>query len=667
MSVSDGTDRLPRWAHWALPLVLFACVFAAFSPALSADFVNFDDEANITENKRFRGLSQRHLEWMWTVPHSGPYMPLTWMTLAVDHELWGLGDGLAAPEAPRYHATNVLLHALAALAAYVLALRLLARAAPGLGATARALGAALSSFLFAVHPLRVESVAWVTERRDVLSGVLFLLAVSAYVKAAPRGAPELRPGAALGVLGATVLAVAALALSVEMGDEALAFRGAGAAGLAAGVALLGLATFLIPRASWYPAQRGRSVALVVSMVWLALAFLSKALGVMLPLVLLLVDTWPLRRWSRADGRRAITALVVEKLPYLALSLVFGVLAVWGQSRYSEALVLLERHGLGERVVQSFYGLWFYVTRTLAPHGLIPLVELPQTMGLTEARFLIPALAVLVVAAGAVWSRRRAPAPLVALTALALLVAPVLGLSQTGGQLVADRYSYLPTLSLALLLGGGWALWYQRSARAPALAAALIAAALLGTLTWRQTRHWRTSAALWTHMAAVAPASGLPHMLLGMLRYREGQEAQDAERPRLFEESRQHFEEGMRRDPDPVFLYLIGYSALLIDSGHLEDSLPVLAQLLQKSPDDPTGLTNLGMTLRTLGRPLESLAPLERCVQVDPTNPKAWLQLGLTYESLDRKPRAIQCFERVLELWPKYRPAKRKLAELQADN
>jgi tetratricopeptide (TPR) repeat protein len=664
MTDADGIERLPGWARAVLPLALVACVFAAFSPALSADFVNFDDEANITENQRFRGLTARHLTWMWTEPYGGPYMPLSWMSLALDHELWGLSDGLDAPEAPRYHATNVLLHALCALAVYALALRLLARAAPGLSTTSRALGAALATFLFAVHPLRVESVAWVTERRDVLSGVLFALAVSAYVRASPPGAPALRAGPSLGVLVSTALALGAFVLSVELGEEALAFRGPGALGLAAAVVLFALAAVLVPRASRCDGARGRTLAFGLALVWLVLAFLSKALGVMLPLALLVLDVWPLRRWSRPDGPSALAALVVEKLPFLALSSVFGALAIWGQSRHPEAMMQLEYHAAGERVVQSLYGLWFYVSRTAVPLGLIPLVELPHTVSLGEPRFALAAAAVLALAAALFVLRRRAPAALVACAVFALLVAPVLGLSQTGGQLVADRYSYLPTLSLAVLLGGAWARWYQRPPRAPALAVAVVAALVLGTLTWRQTSFWRRSETLWTHMAAVAPESGLPHMLLGMLHYRRGQEADQAERPALLDQARAHFEEGLRRDPNQVVLYLNGYGALLIDTGDFERAVVILNQALHKSPDDALALTNIGVALRSLERPTDALAPLERAVQLDPDSARAWLHLGLTYELLDRVPRAIQCFERVLEQWPRYKPAKRKLAELR---
>ena len=660
LSVTGWSVHL--WASLALVLA----VLATFSPALEASFVNWDDEANVVDNRHFRGLGAVQHEWMWTRPHGGPYMPLTWLSMAIDHELWGLSEGLDAPEAPRYHATNVLLHALTALAVYLLALRLFARARPGRDRLDRTLAALLAALLFAVHPLRVESVAWVTERRDVLSGVFFVLAAAAYVRASPEGPPELRPGPALAACGAAALAVAAFFLAVQLGDEALSLR-AGPAGLALALILLAASVLLVPRASRYPHAPGRTAAFALCCLWLLLALLSKALGVALPIALLVLDAWPLRRWRAGDGWRTLAALAVEKTPLVALSLVFGALALWGQSRYPEALALLEYHGLLERVAQAFYGLWFYPSRTLVPLGLIPLVELPGDLSLASPRYLLAALAVLAGAAALWVFRRRAPAAACAFAVFALLVAPVLGLTQAGSQLVADRYSYLPCLSLALLLGGAWLLWRERARSRIALAAAAAAVLALGGLTWRQTRVWRDSEQLWNHMIAVAPGSGLPHMLLGMLHYRRAQEV--GQRERALEgmaEARRHFEDGLRLDPEPVPVYLNGYGALLLDLGQTERAIEVIAAFLRQRPDDHVGLVNLAVALRQAGRPAAGLPYLERAVEVKPDYTKAWLQLAETQDALGNEAAAVRAYEQVLARWPNYGRAKRRLRELRGD-
>jgi len=188
-----------------VPAVLVAAVVAAFSPALGNGFVNWDDDLNLTENPSYRGLDLAHLRWMFTVLHGGHYQPLTWVSYAIDYRLWGL-----APFG--YHLTSLLLHAATAVAFYLL-LRELLRAdrAPGPGDDPVVLlSAAAGALFFAIHPLRVESVAWASERRDVLSGLFLLLSLLAYVRA-HAGDPARRPArllAALGWFGLSLLAKA---------------------------------------------------------------------------------------------------------------------------------------------------------------------------------------------------------------------------------------------------------------------------------------------------------------------------------------------------------------------------------------------------------------------------------------------------------------------------
>ena len=165
-----------RSARWVAPFCVALITFIAFIPALRNGFVSWDDDKNFLANPHYRGLGLHQLSWMWTTFHMGHYIPLTWMTLGLDYTLWGMN--------PRgYHLTSLLIHVANAVALYYLARRFLAsssarhivtgvqgersqHAAAHGGVT---LAAALAALLFAVHPLRVESVAWITERRDVLS------------------------------------------------------------------------------------------------------------------------------------------------------------------------------------------------------------------------------------------------------------------------------------------------------------------------------------------------------------------------------------------------------------------------------------------------------------------------------------------------------------------
>jgi tetratricopeptide (TPR) repeat protein len=182
-SPGDPLNRRARaaWAERAATPVLVAVLtLVAYVPALRNGFVSWDDEKNFLANPHYRGLGAEQLQWMWTTFRLGHYIPLSWMTLGLDYVVWGMNPF-------GYHLTNVLLHAANAVLVYVLALRLLRRAADAeRGQDELSVPAAFAALLFALHPLRVESVAWVTERRDVLSLLFALLSVLAYVRAADR-------------------------------------------------------------------------------------------------------------------------------------------------------------------------------------------------------------------------------------------------------------------------------------------------------------------------------------------------------------------------------------------------------------------------------------------------------------------------------------------------
>src|SRR2546427_9317288 len=171
-----------RWVRWLVPLVIAFFTFAAFLPTLQNHFVNWDDAENFLENPHYRGLGWTHLRWMWTT-HQGHYIPLTWMSLGLDYLRWGMNP-------VGYHLTSLLLHAANAVVFFFVVRRILTVALPSPSERGHALAvsAGFAALVFAIHPLRVESVAWVTERRDVLSGLFYLVTILMYLWACERGA-----------------------------------------------------------------------------------------------------------------------------------------------------------------------------------------------------------------------------------------------------------------------------------------------------------------------------------------------------------------------------------------------------------------------------------------------------------------------------------------------
>src|SRR4029077_18998051 len=389
-SLRQPNKQLDGW----LALTVAVVTFAIFVPALRNEFVRWDDFDLLGQNPHYRGLGWSELGWMFTTFHTGHYQPLSWITFAVDYLIWGM-------EPLGYHLTNLVLHAANAALFYFLSLRLLSLALsihyPSADLRLKT-AAGFAAFFFAIHPLRVESVAWATERRDVLSGLFFLATILCYLQA--------------------------MTYSNDPSHHA----------------------------------RWRNKALIVY----GLSLLSKASGVTLPVVLLVLDVYPLRRLGGGPGMwlgPLARRVWWEKVPFFLLAAGAAVIAPLAQSESgaSGALADLRVHGVAARLAQSLYGLAFYLWKTILPTDLSPLYEVPRNLDPFAWPFFWPFLLsgaiVVALTIGLFVLRRRWPAGLASWICYVAILAPVLGFVQNGAQMVADRYSYLSCLAWAILLGG----------------------------------------------------------------------------------------------------------------------------------------------------------------------------------------------------------------------
>src|SRR5881409_3103620 len=434
----------PGWVLWLVPVLIALVTVAAFLPVLQNQFVSWDDDENFLDNPHYRGLGWSPLRWMWTT-HQGHYIPLTWMTLGLDYLLWGMNP-------VGYHLMSLLLHAANAVAFFFVVRRILTRALPSLSERGHALtvSAGFAALVFAIHPLRVESVAWATERRDVLSGLFYLVTILMYLRACERGA-----------------------------------RGRGSYWL--------------------------SVAVFVC------ALLSKSMVVNLPVVLLILDVYPLRRlggavgWWSAPARR----VYVEKIPFVLLAAVASAVALMAQLSHDTMVSVVQLSGLG-RLAVSVYGLSFYLWKTVAPVNLSPLYELPPTVNPWAPPFLLSYGLVVAITALVLALRRPLPGLLAAWVAYVVVLLPVLGIFQSGPQIAADRYTYLASLGWAILVSAGvLSHWRRRPFLFTGLAACVLFG--LGILTWNQVQVWRDSEKLWTHALATYPKSSIAENNLGNVR------------------------------------------------------------------------------------------------------------------------------------------------------
>ena len=574
-----------RSVYWLIPLLLAVVTFTVFLPALRNEFVDWDDRSNLIDNPHYRGLGWRQIGWMFTSLHMGHWVPLTWMTFGADYLVWGMNPF-------GYHLTNLLLHSAAACVFYFVALRLLRLTIPDLGESTLRVGAGVSALFFAIHPLRVESVAWATERRDVLSGLFFLLTILGYLRA--------------------------------------------------------LAANKTRR--WFAASVG----------CYALALMSKATVMSLPVTLLLLDWYPLgrlgRRWQWLITPEA-RKVWVEKSPYLLLGLAGASMALYAQAA-NRVPTPFEDLPLPGRVSIMLWSLWFYVWKTLIPLGLSPLYEAPLQVNPLDPRFLGSGIAVGVITAGLLMLHRRWPAGLAVWIYYGVTLAPVSGLAHGGPQLTADRYSYLSCLGWALLVGAG-VVWVAVGASKGSLlspswgygmgaasAAWLIA---LGVLTWQQVHVWRDTKTLWTYTLSLYPNSSFAHNNLGALLARQGK----------LDEALPHYRKVLEVNPnlEKAAVYL---GAILYAKGNVPEAIEHYQRVLEMNPEFAEVHNNLGALLDRQGKADEAIAHYRQALRLRPTIAEAHFNLGRALLKRGKLDKAIKQIQRAVQINPDYIEARKLL-------
>ena len=545
-------------AHAAALAGVVGVTLLAFWPVLGNEFVNWDDPTVLLRNEDLTG--PHVVRWAFSTTLIGHYQPLAWIVWAAMRRAIGL-------DAAGFHAVSLLGHALNAILVYVVAWRLTAFAMPDpSGRRLAALGAALA---FAVHPVRVEAVAWASALPYILSTAGTLVAVVWYLD------------------GRRWSALAAYATALLIRPVALA----------------------------------------------------------LPLVLLAVDIYPIRR--RIDRR-----VLREKLPFALLALAAGLV----ESRARE-VASVQDIGLGARLSMAVAAPFEYLGRTAFPAGLSPLDPLPILATVDWTRLGLGAAGL---AGGAlvVWRlRRRWPALAVAAAAYVLLLAPVAGLIPSGLQATADRYMYLPGVALALLAGIGIAQAARHRAAAPAGRRAAIAVvagtvvAVLCGLTWRQTQSWHDSIALWTRAADLHPRNDVATYNLAIALADAGRE----------EEAIDRYEQTLRIVPDQT-LARSNLNALLArraeregdrlaDAGRLDEAERAYARALAADAARLHARAARGIVLSRLGRARDALPELRRAYDADARDAAIVNALAFALTETGGLPEAATILKRGVELHP----------------
>jgi tetratricopeptide (TPR) repeat protein len=375
--------------------------------------------------------------------------------------------------------------------------------------------------------------------------------------------------------------------------------------------------------------------------------LAKATGVMLPVVLLLLDVYPLRRVGAGRSRLLQTAcLVGEKTPHFLLSLGFGLLAVYGQEHEATMLSIEEYDPLA-RIMQAAYGLCFYVWKTLLPVGLSPLYLRDRPLNPLDLKYLASAAVVPALTMLALLLCRRRPWLLVGWAAYAILVAPMLGFAQAGLQIVADRYAYLATMPFAVLAGAGCFSLSLRGrqaslpARAGLSAVASLLLLVLALLTFRQTCIWRDTLTLWGHALELDPNHYLAYSNRGSYHVLIGQR----------EKALADYNAAIRSNPEHAISYN-NRGKLLHESGDLAGALDDYNKAIVFARKGvATIFNNRGNVFQDIGQPAGALADYARAIEIDPDFWEGYANRARLLLSSGDQDGAVKDYAEVIRLHP----------------
>ena len=577
-------DRRPL----LIGLFLIALTVVAFWQTLGHDFVNYDDDEYITENGRLTaGLTTENIAWAFTSTSVSNWHPLTWISHMLDVQLYGLNP-------KGHHLTNLLFHMANVLLLFLLLSWM----------TGSLWRSAFVAALFGIHPLHVESVAWVAERKDVLSTFFWLLTMLAYVWYVQR--PQ---------HGRYLLVVLLFAL-----------------GLMSKPMLVTL-PFMLLLMDYWPLKR-------------------------------LTATQSLRSTLNTQ-HSTLSRLILEKAPLFALSAASSVVTYIVQQR-TGAVGSLEKLPFGERVANALVAYVGYIVKMIWPQNLAVFYPHPKghlpAWEVLGAAVLLASVSLLVMRAG----RARLYLPVGWLWYLVTLV-PVIGLVQVGEQAMADRYTYVPLIGLFVMVAWGVPdLLNKRSyateagqdkpprvSRPPSqipltVPLAIVVIAALRICTWIQIGYWRDSISLFEHALACTKDNYVAHSNLAIALAAEGNT----------DRAISHCEDALRIRPQDAHTHN-NFGVLLLNQRRFDEAMAQFVEALRLEPGDVSATNNLGLAFFWQGRIDQAISYFRNALRTDPDYVNARLNLGL---ALARKRKPEQA---IAELWKAFRANPRNLESLNS--
>ena len=538
-------------------LLLVMGTLAIYLPVSHHGFCIFDDDDYVTQNFTVQnGLTPQGIKWAFTTFHSGNWHPVTWLSHELDCEIFGLNAGM-------HHVENLLFHAANAVLLLALLVRLGMSFWPG----------AFVAALFAWHPMHVESVVWISERKDVLSTFFALLTLLAYVKYAKEN---------------------------RRGYFWLAF------------------------------------------ILFALGLMSKPMLVTLPFVMLLLDYWPLARFNIQHSTfsvKTVSKLVVEKIPFLLLVIASCIITFIAQHR-GGLVISLEKLPLSNRLMDVPLAYANYLLKIFWPSSLSIFYPLPKAVSMVSTT---AALAVLILITGAAWFLRKSrPYFLVGWLWFLGTLVPVIGLVQVGSALIADRYSYFPSigifLTIALAAAEAENRWHFKKAIMSTVAVMILIGCIF--LTYHQLDFWRDDVALFSHAVEIAPGDSALRLSYGLALENAGRNIEALSQY----ETAAHLTPGWSRAHGAL-------ANLLVTLNRPDDALAEFRIALQLEPNHVLLLDNYGALLFKMGRFDEARTQLAGAMRINPADWRAPFLMGQLLLKENRDEEAIPFFQRALRCEP----------------
>lgn len=504
-------------------------VTLAFAPAINNDFINWDDNKYVTDNPHIKEPTAKNIKTLLTTSFVGTYQPVVNISYLIEHSLFG-------PKAAVYHATNILIHAANSVLVFLVFALLDGNLFVSLS----------TALLFGAHPLRVESVAWVSERKDVLYALFYLWALLNYCLYVKRGSRK-----------------------------------------------------------YYR----RALPLFV------LSLGSKAMAVTLPVVFFAVDYLTRRQFSKKT--------LMEKVPFFALALIFGVIALFSQGKPT-GMWQGGRIDIFYQLSAAFYGMIMYVYKAIAPLNLSLMYPYPPRNALYYSVCFISVVFIISAISLAIFSRRYTRKVIFSLSFALITILPVLQLIPIGSSIMADRYTYLPSVAVSYLAGLGLLRIYNMKSGSG------------------QTMKHMTTAALALFIAGMS-----------YLTY---------ERSKVWKDSITVFSDVINKYPE-VYMAYNNRGVAYLGDGRTSDAIADFERSIAINRDQFGVYNNLGIIYNKMNMPEKSMEALRKAMSLNPDYAGTYNNLGNTYARLGREREALEAFEKAVKLDPNFSDAYYNMAEL----